>query len=243
VRYDPRQYNYLYMGSVNNYQGCFNYEPCRDWVMSNGADPARYINIFVFGYHRLPDPRYPQCNECPSGAAVVPDGVEDYQRGWIYMDYDQFEPANQNSASAYDAGGDVLIHEMGHYLGLQHTHEGGCSDNDGVADTPADQDANQQVWRRDMANRVCIPFKAARYAAQGSVEQQENDQRASTEYAQLASVGDSCPDSPGYDNVFNFMSYHGQCRLEFTKGQIERMWAETYTKRPAMFQASAVYSS
>jgi hypothetical protein len=41
----------------------------------------------------------------------------------------------------------TFVHETGHWLGLQHTHKGGCSgDNDGVDDTPANLNAVQQTW-------------------------------------------------------------------------------------------------
>ncbi|RPG08161.1 MAG: hypothetical protein CBB84_007990, partial [Phycisphaera sp. TMED24] len=80
-------------------------------------DPDRYVNIFVLqinfpasGYVYLPvDP----CN-CVAGNPLY-DGV--------HVDHRYWGNCSQNSAWA---GGRVLTHEMGHYLGLFHTFEGGC---------------------------------------------------------------------------------------------------------------------
>jgi hypothetical protein len=90
--------------------------------------------------------------------------------------------------------GDTLTHEVGHWLELFHTFQGGCPDNpdynggDQISDTPAEASPN-----------FFCPEPG-------------EDPR------------DTCPDDPGLDPVSNFMDYSfDSCLTEFTEQQAARM--------------------
>ena len=90
--------------------------------------------------------------------------------------------------------GDTLTHEVGHWLELFHTFDGGCTDNpsynggDQIEDTPAEASPN-----------FFCP--------------EPGDEPR-----------DSCPADPGLDPVNNFMDYSfDSCLFEFTEAQAARM--------------------
>jgi len=108
------------------YTNCYN----QDGQMKNAyaVDPANYLNIYT-------------CS--PSGGilgwAYYPSSFpeSDTRHGVVVLD----ESLPGGSAAPYD-GGDTCTHEVGHYLGLPHTFENGCSSpGDSVDDTPYEASA------------------------------------------------------------------------------------------------------
>lgn len=92
------------------------------------VDPSRFLNIytcklalpFIAGYGTLP-------NEYP----------EDDSRHGVVIDYGTLP----GGAPPLDRG-HTLVHEIGHYLGLLHTFQGGCvAPGDSVDDTPFESGA------------------------------------------------------------------------------------------------------
>ena len=104
----------------------------------------------------------------------------------------------------------VLVHEVGHYLGLYHTFQGGCTnsnclvDNDRVCDTPPD---NTTVWVSCNTNT-------------NSCQTDEDDISTNNPFRPTANggIGDQS------DQKENYMDYSRlECYDRFTQGQKIRM--------------------
>lgn len=106
------------------FDGCASSRTERDMKNALAVDPAHTLNIY-------------SCN--PSGLlgyAYYPDSFAetDSRHGVVLL-----HSSVPGGATTNYNEGDTATHEVGHYLGLAHTFEGGCNEpGDSVADTPAE---------------------------------------------------------------------------------------------------------
>ena len=174
-----------------------------------GQDPwdtDRYINIWVcnlnmnfqgeetpailgFAYPPVDAPNWP--NE------AFPENLK--QVDGVVVHHEAFGVNNPEAGllQGIVQKGRTCTHEMGHYFGLRHIHgDGGCSDDDGLADTPA-SDAN--VQQTDLTNLPTC--------------------------AELQNL-DTCTDDEMPDMYENYMDYNSEaCQNLFTAEQTAIMRA------------------
>ncbi len=162
-------------------------------------DPTQYINVWLVR-------EICSNNGCGvAGYAYLPSAHGSNVDG-IVMEARYLGSSEANSA--------VLIHEMGHYLGLRHTFQGGCTNNDcltdgdRVCDTPPDQ-STAAVPCGGSANSCTTDTNS------GFATDQE-------------------------DMYINYMDYGDlNCYSAFTQGQSERMWFFIDNTRSSLLDSPA----
>eukprot|EP00883_Tetradesmus_obliquus_P014390 jgi/Sobl393_1/7431/SZX73457.1 len=156
------------------------------------------------------------------------------EENWIVMTWDFFAPEVANSKRFWNGGAVTLAHELGHYLGVMHTHEGatacegeGLTKADAVPDTPVNRQVEQWAAENNLAAALagwCSDFRNGK----------QPQPKALLDY-------NSCKADGTTDNVFNLMSYlPNACNMMISPNQVARLQWAVATFRPQMMAAYAV---
>jgi hypothetical protein len=173
-------------------------------------DPTRYLNIWLVK----------EITTFSMGSGVA---------GYAYFPSSHGQPEDGivNEASLFGSSinnSKVHIHEAGHYLGLYHTFEGGCTNNncqtdgDRVCDTPPDNSTNAVLCAENP--NTCTS--------------DDDDLSTNNPFRPVANGG--LGDQP--DMFENYMDYGFQfCQNAFSQGQSTRMNLALNTSRASLLQS------
>lgn len=151
----------------------------------------------------------------------------------------ELDQSSRNNKKNWQAGANTLAHELGHYLGLLHTHAGSCNGDtagvgDGVADTPVCKEFSYFVSNMsgDLSTKLtgwCADFRRGKQPDVALLEQFNS--------CPEPTAGQPAADQ-SLDPVFNLMGYNpDSCAMDVTPGQVQRLQMMVARYRPNMVAA------
>lgn len=179
-------------------------------------DPNQYLNIYIVN----------SITSLSSGPGVA---------GYAYFPSSHGNPEDGivGEAAFFDSSPNnisIYVHEAGHYLGLYHTFEGGCANNncltdgDRVCDTPPDASTNAVSC--SASPNTC------------STDEDDTDPRNPFRATALGGLGDQP------DMINNYMDYGDPaCYSIFTQGQKDRMVLALTGARASLLQSIGCQST
>ncbi|MEZ4915243.1 MAG: gliding motility-associated C-terminal domain-containing protein [Chitinophagales bacterium] len=198
-----------------------NFDACTQEIdllnLQNIADfpTQNYLNIWLVNELCL------SCNNLACNASTIasfPAAVGSFSDVMIA------EASNWNNSNDACEQFKPIVHEIAHYLGLLHTYEGGCTNNncltdgDGVCDTPPDNSIDSSY------NNTCL-FGLTQNSCTTDVNAADTNNPFSTDQNDLTN---------------NFMdAVPVECMSSFTPGQIKRMRTTLCSLRNELISGNA----
>ncbi|GIL49710.1 hypothetical protein Vafri_5994 [Volvox africanus] len=229
-----------------------------DFIPRTVTDFPRSINVYV-------------ANDLTSrkgilGYAFVPGSDTLPNQGFVFISWDQLSVDGANSHVLYNDGPNTLLHELFHHLGLLHPFDkpmeesssssssssnepsGTCVDGDGVVDTPTTKGPiveSSFIFPR--ATAYCLELFWGRYSGDWSATYDRWSSTLGIPDQDINAWADSCPKSPGYDELGNYMTYNTPVCFaalgHFTKEQAQRVHYMTAELNPVMYGWGQYYAS
>lgn len=184
-----------YTSGIERYPGnAYANPPWNNFIRSLSWDPHHYLNIYLVSGIFIGNSSWGGFSSFPSAHGQSNDG-------FLVTKHVLFSPLSATT----------LTHEAGHYLGLYHTFQGGCVNNDcqvdgdRVCDTPPDASDVFVATCQDSVN-TCISDTA--------------DLSLNNPFRPISMGGLGDQNDP----IHNYMDYTpALCRNQFTQGQKDRM--------------------